>query len=324
MPARQRNRSRKATIFTASVISLLGLAALALALSYPQYTREISARRSTLLAGSRIFSSASGSLEYADEGSGSPVLVIHGAGGGYDQGLWLGHVVLGAGYRLIAVSRFGYLRSPIPADASIVGQAQLYRELLDYLGIERVIVLGISAGGPSATTFASRYPERCRALLLVSAVSQGPQPGDQAPVYVGVIHLLQQSDYAYWLVTKYGRRQMLALVGVPPEVYAGFSAEQRGLAREMLDTMNPMRARYAGTLNDEAMIRREGVDASGVQAPVLVVHARDDALVGFEHARHAADTIPGARLLAYDSGGHGLLPRMQEVRAEIRYFLSAL
>ena len=81
-------------------------------------------------------------------------------------------------------------------------------------------------------------------------------------------------------------------------------------------------ARYAGTINDEAMIRREEVDRSGITAPVLILHGRDDALVSFSHAEHAGRSIKGARLQSFDSGGHGLLPQISSMRRLVREFLA--
>ena len=63
-----------------------------------------------------------GRVEYGDAGRGKPVLLIHGAGGGYDQGLLLGDLFLGGGFRLIGPSRFGYLKSPVPEDSSLEAQ----------------------------------------------------------------------------------------------------------------------------------------------------------------------------------------------------------
>jgi pimeloyl-ACP methyl ester carboxylesterase len=83
-------------------------------------------------------------------------LLLHGAGGGYDQGLWLGKLALGDGYKFVAVSRYGYLRTPIPPNASIQRQAAAYRDLLDGLNVQKVVVVGVSAGGPSAMQFAKR------------------------------------------------------------------------------------------------------------------------------------------------------------------------
>ncbi len=78
------------------------------------------------------------------------VLVIHGAGGGYYQGILTGKKALGDGFTYISVSRFGYLRSPFIKDSAVENQAALYVELLNHLGVEKAVVVGASAGGPSA------------------------------------------------------------------------------------------------------------------------------------------------------------------------------
>jgi hypothetical protein len=52
-----------------------------------------------------------------------PVLVVHGAGGGFDQGLHFGAPLAAKGFQVIAMSRFGYLRTPLPAEASAAAQA---------------------------------------------------------------------------------------------------------------------------------------------------------------------------------------------------------
>ena len=50
-----------------------------------------------------------GPLEYAEAGTGKPVLMIHGSGGGYDQGLLFAAPLVEHGMRVISPSRFGYL-----------------------------------------------------------------------------------------------------------------------------------------------------------------------------------------------------------------------
>jgi 2-hydroxy-6-oxonona-2,4-dienedioate hydrolase len=52
-------------------------------------------------------------LEYAVIGEGEPMLVVHGAEGGFDRGIDMTGAMAGRGYRLIAPSRFGYLRSRV-------------------------------------------------------------------------------------------------------------------------------------------------------------------------------------------------------------------
>ena len=304
-----------------SLVTMAALVLLVLAFTYPRYSREMSPIKERLASSAGVANLPHGELEYTVVGEGVPVLTLHGAGGGWDQGVWTGHLVFGDTHRLIGVSRFGYLRTPIPANASIKLQAALYRDLLNQLNIPKVIVLGLSAGGPSATQFANDYPERTSALILLSAVGQPSAQGDQAPFYVNLIYLIQRSDYAYWLVARFFQPSILNLLGIPAGVYARFTPEEKQLAQEMLDTMHPMSRRYAGTRNDGAMLQRQPPSTEHIEAPTLILHATDDALVSFEHARHAHAAIADSRLVLFPSGGHGLLPQMQEVRKNVREFL---
>ena len=299
--------SSRRKLFLSVLAVIAGAVILFVALTCPRYRREMNAAKAALLARSAILNTRYGDLEYAVEGDGIAVLSLHGAGGGYDQGLWAAKVAFGDGYKLISVSRFGYLRTPIPPNASIKAQAELYKELLDHLGICKVIVLGVSAGGPSATPFANDYPERTSGLVLMLAVSEASAPGDKPAFYVGIIHLIRRSDYAYWLVARFFQPAILSLMGVPADLYATYTPAQKQLAQEMLDTMHPMSQRYDGSINDGLMIQRQAVSTHNVLAPTLVLHAKDDALVSYRHAEHAHQTIQGSRFVSFDTGGHGLL-----------------
>jgi hypothetical protein len=95
--------------------------------------RWVRARMEHLAAASRVVRTPRGSVEFADAGEEGPaVLVVHGTPGGYDQGLVVWEVLEGSPYRAIAVSRPGYLRTPLevgrtPAEqaARILPQAEI-------------------------------------------------------------------------------------------------------------------------------------------------------------------------------------------------------
>src|SRR5512144_1673531 len=95
-----------------AVVAILAAAVCAL------YLRDIAAARARVAAGARMVQTSCGPIQYASVGEGPPLLVVHGAGGGFDQGLDLGAPLVRKGFRIIAVSRFGYLGTPLPADAS--------------------------------------------------------------------------------------------------------------------------------------------------------------------------------------------------------------
>ena len=190
-----------------------GLAA-GLAIVATVYVRDMGRAYDRIGDRGTVIPSLYGDVEFTHGGSGPPVLVIHGSGGGYDQGELLVEALLGDGFHWIAPSRFGYLRSTFREGATFDDQAHAYAHLLDELGIERVAVVTMSHGGPSA---------------------------------------------------------------LPNERIAA------------------------------------------ITAPTLVIHAEDDALQLFHNAEYAAATIPGARLLRFERGGHLLMVVEQEaVRAAVQ------
>ncbi len=98
----------------------------------------------------QVINTAVGPIQYADVGHGIPVLMVHGAGGGFYQGLFTAKGALGDddiadNYSVIAPSRFGYLGTPMPSngDASPRAAADAHAALLDALDIQdKVIVIG--------------------------------------------------------------------------------------------------------------------------------------------------------------------------------------
>ena len=106
-----------------ALVSLLGAGLSAFA--WLMYRRDIRRARERISAGSRIVETPCGPVEYAFVGDGPPVLVVHGAGGGFDQGLEIASPLIRSGFRVIAMSRFGYLQTPLPVDASPTAQASV-------------------------------------------------------------------------------------------------------------------------------------------------------------------------------------------------------
>lgn len=282
-----------------------------------RYRREVQTNRSRLTAGSVLQETASGPIEYASVGEGLPVLIAHGGAGGFDQGLLIARGYVGDGLRAIAPSRFGYLRTPLASDSSAAAQADAYAQLLDALNIDRVAILGVSAGGPSSLQFALRHPARCAALVMVAAVSQH-LPARSTGIY--------RSDLLYWFATTYLRSRALAAVGVTADLQAGLSQAERRYLADMFRSMSPFSARLAGQLHDieewaDAERWARDYPLETIDTPTLVIHAVDDTVVPFTHGEHTARSIPGARLIQLPSGGHMRLGHMASSKAEITNFV---
>jgi hypothetical protein len=149
----------------AALIIAVPTAVAVIALVYTAYRRDIDRAFNLISTGSQLAQTPCGPIEYAIAGVGTPVLVVHGAGGGFDQGMDFGRDLAAAELRVIAMSRFGYLRTPLPADASSAEQADAHACLLDALGIRRAAIVGASAGAPSSMQFALRHSDRSAAAV---------------------------------------------------------------------------------------------------------------------------------------------------------------
>ena len=71
------------------------------------YQRDLAREVERVSTGSRIADTRCGPIEFAAMGSGPAVLLVHGAGGGFDQGLGIAQELAAHGFHVIAMSRFG-------------------------------------------------------------------------------------------------------------------------------------------------------------------------------------------------------------------------
>ena len=266
-----------------------------------------------------------GRIEYVSWGEGPPILVIHGAGGGFDQGRLLAKAVGGDGNRWIAVSRFGYLSSGLPSDPSIVAQAGAFAELLDQLELHQAHILAISGGVPPALKFAELYPDRTGRMVMLSSAPftpYGPNV-ENRPVPTWMYSALLGNDVAYWVMTKVGRESLAEAYDARSELRTNLRSEEEAFVQELIDTFLPASQRLDGIRNEVAAVDPELIyELEDIQADVLVVHAHDDRLNPFEIGETVAARIKGARLLPLESGGHLLLGHHAELRNRIEAFFS--
>jgi 2-hydroxy-6-oxonona-2,4-dienedioate hydrolase len=254
---------------------------------------------------STVISSPWGKIEFTQGGSGLPVVVIHGGGGGFDQGELLVQAVLGDGFRWIAPSRFGYLGSDLPEAATWDAQADAFAFLLDHLGIQQAAVVALSQGGPSALLLALRHPERVTSVTCLSCGVAPSTSADQeeANSKGNMLRKVFAHDYTYWPIAKFFKGQLMGMIGASQAVVAELTTEQHSIVVRLIDYMNPAAPRSAGVvLDNEAAL--PGGRIAAITAPTLIVHAQDDLLQLHHNAEFAAATMPNARLMSFERGGH--------------------
>jgi len=276
-----------------------------LALGLWFYRRDIKRAHRRVRSRGSVILSRQGDIEYTEGGSGPDVLVVHGSGGGYDQGELIAEAVLGERFHTITPSRFGYLRSALPDGATWDDQAHAYAYLLDHLAIDKVAVVAMSQGGPSALLFAALHPDRVSSLALISCGVVASTAEDQAAANSkgNMLRTIFQYDLLYWAIATLFKKQLLALIGAGEAVIASLTPAQQCIARRVIDWMNPAAPRSAGVAFDNRA-PLPGDRIAAIEAPTLIFHATDDTLQLFHNAEFAASTIPNARLMRFERGGH--------------------
>jgi pimeloyl-ACP methyl ester carboxylesterase len=246
-------------------------------------------------------------------------LLVHGVVGGCDvPPSW--RALVPAGYRIITPSRFGYLGSPLPEEASTARQADAFASLFDALGIARAPVLAFSAGSTSAVQFALRHPDRVSALVLVAANAPHEKPVTLAPRALAPLVFSQPT---LWFLRVFLPSQLAAIAGKPADYE--LSEEDGRTLETIFDSFFPIGPRAKGIIFDGYVGNPEirDCDFERVNLPTLGVHAADDPLASYEDAHAMVARIPGSRWVRVARGGHIFIHNDEHAKREIAAFLDA-
>lgn len=284
---------------------------------YLCFRRDINAARARLSAVDRhVISTPWGAVEYAERGSGAPLLVIHGIFHHCVGGL-LSVRDLFVDRRVIAPSRFGYLGSSMPPNATPAVQADAFAGLLDALDIGQVDVVGLSAGTTSALQLALRHPERVKHL----AVLVGNLPGSPTAVVQPSWTKRVNRQFVMWALRTFAPSTLARLVAAIPKTFA-MSRDDVRFVNEFIDSLFPM---SPDGVNFDLFVSNADVasyNLEGVNVPTLIAHTKDDQLASHEASQRAAERIPGAQFVSLESGGHLMLGQSTRIRAELADFFA--
>ena len=308
-----------------------------------QYRHWLHVRSQRVSAESHIAQTSLGPVEYDQRGDGPTVLHFHGGNVGHNGWFMLAYL-MDAGYCLLTPDRPGYLGTPLADNGSPAAQADLFAALLDTLGIDRVAVIGISAGGPGALQFASRYPHRTEAVVLLSAITRKVALSEaQLKSTLGRLVMSPRfQNVAYFLINQAMKRlPRLALQDyVRTETTYDMATgkryiqqiledpDQRQQMIALADAIVPALPRFDGVSNDIAVQQSlDDLPLDQVKAPTLIIHSQHDGDVPYENATYAEAQIPNAELITVEQFGHmvwwGDQAVTQDFQTRIEAFLRA-
>ena len=213
---------------------------------------------------------------YDTDGSGEPLLLLHGGGGCHEDWIYAGREEFVKHYALIAPDARGHGRSSNPARTITHRQcAADTLALLDRLKIARCKAIGISMGGNILLHMAMMQPDRIEAMVLVSATMYFPE---QARAIMRQVPVENQPANEWDVMRKrhkLGDDQIRALW-----------EWQRGM-KDSYDDMN---------FTPDSLRR--------IRAATLVVYGDRDFLYPVEMAVEMYRAIPNSALWVVPNGGH--------------------
>jgi pimeloyl-ACP methyl ester carboxylesterase len=252
---------------------------------------------------------------YTDEGSGEPLVLVHGHP--FDRSMWHPQVAHFSrqGWRVIVPDLRGYGESTVvPGLTTLETFARDIAHLLEHLGVRHHVIGGLSMGGQIVMEYYRLFPDRLRALLLADTFAAGE--------------------------TEHGKKVRNDTADrVLREGMAGYAVEllPRMVAPRTLETMPDVAAHVRGMMRRTSSVgaaaalrgraeRRDYVDMlAHITVPTLVAVGSADEFTPVSDARLIQERIPDATLEIIDGAGHmPNLERPEEFNAAFEKLLRSL
>jgi pimeloyl-ACP methyl ester carboxylesterase len=273
-------------------------------------------------------------LYYVDEGSGPPIILIHGLLGSHES--WGPQIeLLSRKYRVIAPDLYGAGLSDKPdGDYSLSAHSATIRDLMDHLGIWSAPLIGHSHGGGVAMQFLYLFPERVDSLCLVCSGGLGREvsillraaslPGSEL-----VLPILAWSQLRSWtenaarMLTRLGPfGRVLRISASTQEIWRTFGIVAEGRSRAAF--LATTRA-VLGPFGQNIDARKHFGGYGDLRA--LVIWGEKDRMIPVKHLTGNMDMqslLPRAEFEVIQGAGH--FPHLDDPRAfyyRLDEFLSA-
>lgn len=241
------------------------------------------------------FTSNGVQLHYVEEGKGTPLLLIHGLASSVT--MYKNEIAHFKGdFRVLAVDLRGHGKSDKPLEYHLRDHVQDVINLLEYLGIERVSILGSSMGSYVAQGAAIERPELVNKLILVVAKAHGEVSSTQEML---TRHAEELRD-----LTEEEQQSFLFR-----HTFHNIPAVVKEMEENAQDELLLTPAQQAAA--NKAL---EGFDfrpkLGEVTADTLVISGRHDGLNPPERGMEIVSLIPNASFVEFTKSGHA--PQVEE------------
>lgn len=296
-------------------------AALVLVAAVPLGFRLWAAARETAQASEmapstgRYVSTQSGRIFVQEAGppGGVPVLLFHGTAAWSE--LWRGTMsaLADAGFRAIALDLppFGFSDRPQDRSYARSDQAVRARDVLDGMGLDKVVIVGHSFGAGAAVETVLRYPRRIRGLVLVDAalglMDAGPSSPPAVLRYRGLREVLISATVTNPLLTRTLLKMLIARKDRATSEYVAILQRPMTLRNSTRDIGDWL---LYFTSTDEGATSADRRAYAGIAARTALIWGNEDTITPTAQADDLHALIPGSRLTTLPGLGH--IPQIED------------
>lgn len=265
-------------------------------------------------------------LYYQDQGSGQPVLLIHGYPLDGDSWERQTRALLGGGYRVITYDRRGFGRSSQPNTGYDYDTfADDLAAILNELDLQDVVLVGFSMGTGELARYVGRHgTDRISGLAFLSSLepfllqTDDNPSGVPAEVFEGIAAAAQDDRFAWFdnfFSDFYNLSENLG-TRISEEAVRGSWNVAAGSAPRAAYAVVP--SWLTDFRDDVAKVRESGL-------PVLILHGTEDNILPIDATgRPFSAALPDARYVEVEGAPHGLLwTHADDVNAALLDFLNS-
>ena len=234
-------------------------------------------------------------INYVEAGSGDAVVCLHGAGPGASGWSNFRHNIgpLSKHYRVILpdLPGFGGSDKPLISEKPIAFNARTLAAFFDALKLDKVSLVGNSAGGATSCRFAIDYPQRVRKIVLMGSAGAGlGLLGPQPPEGIRVMR-------AYFDAPS--KERMRALIQT--FVHDASFLNDELLEERFQQSMDPGHLEF---MKKRAPLEDLSAEIGRIKAPTLLVWGADDRFVPIEVGFKFLRSIGNSELHVFSRCGH--------------------
>lgn len=240
-------------------------------------------------------------------GTGTPLVMLHGVGSSAQGWDAAARILSGRGIGVLSIDLPGHGESGKgPGDYSLGSLASAVRDLLDHLGLNRVVLVGHSLGGGVALQFHYQYPRYVAGLVLVSSGGLGRDanmilrlaslPGSGLVMKAGLNErTMTMLETVRAQVRRWGRRPDF----LPDRVM------------DRIDRLSAAEGRDSFLATLRSVVDHTGQRVSALEklhlsnaVPVLIVWGRRDSIIPVAHGERAHEVLDSSTLIVFEDAGH--------------------